>query len=41
MGRIFELEQLRREAFEAAPLPEAPDQDAIEKFVIRCYRSQA
>jgi hypothetical protein len=37
MSRIFQLEGLCREAFDAAPLPESPDLDAIESFVLKCY----
>ena len=36
--RIFELERLCRDAFDAVALPEEPDQTAIEEFIFRCYR---
>jgi hypothetical protein len=37
MSRIFQVEGLCREAFDAAPLPESPDLEAIESFVLKCY----
>ena len=36
-SRIFQLEQLCREALPAAPLPEEPDIAAIEAFICQCY----
>lgn len=37
MSRVFELEGLCRQAYEKAPLPDAPDIEAIEAFVMKCY----
>jgi hypothetical protein len=37
MSRVFELEGLCRDAFDASPLPDAPDLEAIEAFVLKCY----
>jgi uncharacterized protein len=39
MSRVFELENLCREAFDAAPLPDQPDIEAIEAFVLKCYQA--
>lgn len=41
MSRVFELEGLCREALDAAPLPDAPDVEASEKFVLQCYLGAA
>jgi len=36
-ARVFELEALCREALPKSTLPESPDIEAIEKFIISCY----
>ena len=37
-SRIFQLEQLCREAYDAVPLPDQPDTASIEEFLVRCYK---
>lgn len=36
-SRIFELEELCREAYDEALLPDAPDIPAVEAFIMKCY----
>lgn len=38
-GRVFQLEALCKEAFPSSNLPESCDQEAIEEFIFKCYRS--
>jgi len=41
LSRVFELEGLCQDAFDAAPMPEQPDTEAIEALVLRCYPEAA
>lgn len=37
IGRVFQLEELCREAFGHSTLPEEPDIQSVENFIFRCY----
>ena len=36
MGRVFQLEELCREAYGLTPLPDAPVVASVEAFVVKC-----